>query len=102
MLITAKRVTPPDVLKVVVPPDQRLISQPPTRHSNVFPTAIALQVVIEPAVVAFARKAPIRMAGEMRYPSSNTADTARPVAGQMGVTLGLIDASNKPALAQAK
>ena len=57
---------------------------------------------VEPAVVAFARKAPSRMAGKMRYPSSNTAANARPVGGQMGVALGLIEASNKPALAHPK
>ena len=66
------------------------------------PIAIAPDVATEPAVIAFARKAPSRMAGATRYPSSNAADNARPVGGQIGVALGLMDASNRPAFAHTK
>jgi hypothetical protein len=100
--INAKRVTPLAVSNVAVPPDQRLISQAPARLSNVLPSEIAADVATDPAVVALARKAASRMAGQTREPRNKTAASARPVAGQIGVAFGLIEASNKPALAQAR
>jgi hypothetical protein len=90
------------VLKVRVPVDHRLISQAPATLSKVLPNAIAMDVMGDPVVVVLARKAASKMAGETRYPSNSTAAKARPVAGQIGVALGLIEASNKPALAQTK
>ena len=52
-----------------------------------------------PAVVALAAKAPMKIAGQIRRPPSSTAASARPVGGQIGLALGLIEASRKPSLA---
>jgi hypothetical protein len=52
-----------------------------------------------PAVVALAAKAPMKIAGHIRKPPSSIAASARPVGGQIGLALGLIEASCKPSLA---
>ena len=65
------------------------------------PVAIPNDEESEPAVVALTINAPTNIAGEMRYPRSKTAAKASPVGGQMGVALGLIEASNRLNLANA-
>ena len=55
-----------------------------------------------PAVVALAAKAPTKIAGQIRKPASNTAASARPVGGQIGLALGLIEANRSPSLASTK
>src|SRR6266511_3766809 len=101
-LMNEKRATPAGFVKVSRPPDQRLTSQAPVSPSSMLPAPIAADVASEPAVVALAAKAAIRIAGAIRYPRSSTAANASPVAGQIGVALGLIEASAKPALARTK
>jgi hypothetical protein len=48
------------------------------------------------------RKAAIKMAGAIRGPHNKMAAMAKPVGGQMGVALGLIDARCRPRPASAK
>ncbi len=84
------------------PPDQRSIKKPPVTASRVLPTAMMAAVSSVPAVVALAAKAPIRIAGQTRKPPSRTAASAKPVGGQIGLALGLMEASRKPNLASAK
>ena len=55
-----------------------------------------------PAVVALAAKAAIKIAGQTRKPPSSTAASAKPVGGQIGLALGLMEASRKPSLASTK
>ena len=55
-----------------------------------------------PAVVTLAAKAPMKIAGHRRGPPSSTAASARPVGGQIGLALGLIEASRSPSLASTK
>src|SRR5262249_31162691 len=88
--------------KVSRPPDQRLTSQAPLSASSMLPTLITAEVVIVPAVVTLAANAPSRIAGATRYPRSNTAASASPVAGQIGVALALVEARKKPIFASAK
>ena len=88
------------VAKVSRPPDQRSIRKPPTTASSVLPSAMTAEVSSVPAVVALAAKAPIKIAGHMRRPPSSTAASAMPVGGQIGLALGLIEASCKPELGQ--
>src|SRR5262249_3138106 len=86
--IRANRATPPGVSNVFRPLDHRLISQAPTTPSSVLPAAIASKGETQPAVVALEMKAPTKIAGEIRYPSSSTVAKANPVGGQIGVALG--------------
>src|SRR5260370_25509127 len=53
-------------------------------------------------VVAFARNAPHRMAGQYRRPSSASAATARPVGGHTGEMDGPMVAYRSPILATTK
>src|SRR5262245_7713586 len=101
-LKSAKRATPAGAAKLSLPPDQRLASQAPVTASSVLPTPMAAAAAIAPWVVILARNAPSRIAGATRYPRSSTAASASPVGGQIGVALGLIDASARPSFASAK
>ena len=101
-LMNAKRATPAGVVKVAQPSDQRLINSAPTIASSVLPIPIDAAVTSVPAVVALAMNAPAKIAGQMRGPRSNTAASAKPAGGQIGVALGLIEASNRPLFASAK
>jgi hypothetical protein len=69
---------------VLRPLEYRLMRYAPTKLSSALPVAIAREVLIDPAVVRLAMKAPRKMAGETRYPSSNTVPRAYPVGGQTG------------------
>ena len=60
------------------------------------------EVASEPAVVALAANAAMRIAGATRYPRNSTAASANPVGGQIWVALGLIEASASPTLASTK
>ena len=60
------------------------------------------EVASVPAVVALAAKAPMKIAGHIRKPPSSTAASARPVGGQIGLALGLTEASCNPSLASTK
>ena len=53
-----------------------------------------------PAVVALAAKAPMKIAGHIRKPPNSTAASARPVGGQIGLALGLIEAKPQAQLGQ--
>jgi hypothetical protein len=52
------------------------------------PVAIAIAVATEPAVVALAITAAMKIAGHVRYPHNSIAARATPVGGQIGVALG--------------
>jgi hypothetical protein len=99
-LISANFATPNGVSKVLTPSDHRLSIQEPTTLSSVLPVAIAVEVIIDPAVVMFARNAATKIAGQIRYPNKRMAANANPVAGQIGVALGCTDASTRPSLAR--
>src|SRR5262245_14746546 len=86
-LMSAKRTTLPGLAKVSQPLDQRLTSQAPASASSMLPIPIATEVVMVPAVVALAAKAPNRIAGATRYPRNSIAASASPVGGQIGVAL---------------
>ena len=70
--------------------------------SRVLPTAMAIEVETEPAVVTFTRKAPSKIAGQMRYPSTKAAANAIPVGGHTAVALAFTKASRSPNLPAAK
>jgi len=53
-------------LKALRPFANRVTSQAPRSPSSVFPLAMASDVHTEPAVVAFTRNAPRRIAGQTR------------------------------------
>ena len=53
-------------------------------------------------VVKLARNAPSATAGHIRYPQSRTAASARPVGGQIAVTLEFAPASVRPSFADPK
>ena len=55
-----------------------------------------------PAVVRLAAKAPAKIAGQSRRPPKSTAASARPLGGQIGLALGLIDAKAQAELGQNK
>jgi hypothetical protein len=90
------------VPKVLAPPDQRPIRKPPTTASSVLPAAMTAEVSSVPAVVALAAKAPAKIAGQTRKPPSKTAASAMPVGAQIGLALGLTEASVRPSLAKTK
>jgi len=70
--------------------------------SSVFPTAIAMEVAIDPNVIALARNAPPAMAGQTRFPHSRQDASANPLGGQTGLALGCREASASPNLAKRK
>jgi hypothetical protein len=63
---------------------------------------MTVEVSRVPAVVALAAKAPMKIAGHIRIPHNTTAASAKPVGAQIGLALGLIEASRKPSLASTK
>ena len=90
-------------------PDQIVMSCPVTTASSVLPMAMPREVKSWPSrpalaisFVAFAVNDAAKMAGQTRTPRRRMAAKARPAAGQTGVALGWIDASNRPALASRK
>src|SRR5881397_1188899 len=84
------------------PPAKRLTSQAPTRPSSVFPAAIPADVASEPAVVAFARKAPSAIAGQTRFPKRRKDASAIPAGGHTAVALGWTTARLSPSFAAAR
>ena len=64
--------------------------------------AMRAEVSRVPAVVTLAAKAPMKIAGQTRRPQSSTAASARPVGGQIGLALGLMEASCRPSFASTK
>ncbi len=99
---SANFATPAGVRKVSRPPAQCRISRPPTTASSVLPTAISAEVSKVPAVVALAAKAAATIAGQTRKPPSSTAASAMPLGAQIGLALGLTEASRRPSLANTK
>ena len=61
-----------------------------------------IEVATEPAVVMFTRKAPTRMAGQARDPSSRNAAKAMPLGGHTGEALALTNARLRPNLPATK
>ena len=86
--ISTNLARPAGVSNVLRPSDHRLMKYAPTKLSSVLPVAIANDVLIDPAVVTLATRAPKKMAGETRYPNSNMVPRAYPVGGQIGLALG--------------
>jgi hypothetical protein len=93
---------PAGVSKAVGPPTHLLKSNAAMKASKPFPTAIAHEVPNDPAVVKLVTKAPKKIAGKIRKPRRSVRPSARPVGGQTGVALGLIDANARLAFANAK
>jgi hypothetical protein len=79
-----------------------LTSDAVTTPSRVFPMAIAMEVAIDPNVIALARKAPLAMAGQTRFPHSRQDASASPLGGQIGLALGCSDATASPNLANRR
>src|SRR5262245_1092945 len=107
--ISANFATPLGVSKVRCPSDHRVVRYPLTAASSVLPIAIVadvtsrlVDVALATSVVALAAKDPSKIAGHIRIPPTRMNPRARPVAGQIGVALGWIDANARPALASTK
>jgi len=66
------------------------------------PTPRPSEVATEPAVVRLTRKAPARIAGHTRRPSTKNAAMAIPVGGQTAVALTWTNARRRPALPAKK
>src|SRR5262249_37109846 len=77
-------------------------SSAPSRPSHVLPIAIPSEEAIEPVVVTLTRKAPMKMAGQTRGPSSRKDANAIPVGGHTGDTLAVTTARGRPSLPAAK
>ena len=88
MLTSANFATSTGVAKSRQPEHHRLIRKQPTMASRVLPDAIANDVAIVPAVVAFAINAAIKSAGQTRYPRNKVTARAKPVGGHTGLALG--------------
>ena len=58
--------TPCGRSKTLMPPANRFTSHAPQTASSVLPAAMASEVATLPAVVAFTKNAPTKMAGQMR------------------------------------
>ena len=101
--IREKRATPAGACKRVAAVRPALNQPSPDNvASSMLPKPIAAEVASEPAVVSLAANAATRIAGATRYPRSSTAASANPVGGQIGVALGLIEATSRPSFASAK
>src|SRR5215467_2317739 len=70
--------------------------------SSVFPTAIAVEVAIDPNVIALARNAPLAIAGQTRFPHSRQDASANPLAGQTGLAFGCSEATASPNFANRR
>src|SRR5262249_57101008 len=81
MLMSANFATLPEVSKVCLPAHHLSISMPPTAASRVLPVAIAIEVTSEPAVVAFAIRAPANTAGHISRARSGTVARANSIGG---------------------
>ena len=88
--------------KTRVPLAKRLTSHAPQSASSVFPAAMATEVPKLPAVVALTRKAPRKMAGHVRYPSTSNAPSAIPAGGHTGDALACKNASLSPSFPARK
>ena len=64
--------------------------------------AIAMEVAIDPNVIALAKNAPLAMAGQTRFPHSKHDASANPLGGQMGLAFGCSEASASPNLANRR
>jgi hypothetical protein len=80
----------------------QISSDAPTTASSVLPTVIPRAVATGTSVVTFARNAPSATPGHSRRPPSSSAASARPVGGQIPVTLGVAKASASPSFAEPK
>src|SRR5262245_18869750 len=98
----AKIATRKGVSNVSVDVHHLLTSHAVTTASRVLPSAMALEVAIDPKVVAFAMSAPAPKAGQARLPQSRHAASASPLGGQTGLALGWSDAMASPSFASTK
>src|SRR5438128_4688820 len=89
-------------LKTSRPFAKILTRSAPSRPSKVLPSAMPIEVTIDPVVVTFTRKAPAKTAGHTRGPSSRNEANAIPVGGQTGETLSLTTARLRPSLPARK
>src|SRR5262249_2916378 len=80
------------------PPVARATRYAPTTPSRVLPAAIPREVPREPAVVMLTRKAPTKIAGQIRYPRSTKAANVIPVGAHTAVALGWRKARYRPTL----
>src|SRR6185295_5835266 len=83
----AKQNTSAGRSKARAPLAKRFTSQAPQRPSRVLPIAMPTEVQTDPAVVTLTRKAPARMAGQVRRPKSRKATRLIPVGGHPVVAL---------------
>src|SRR5438067_11261696 len=74
--------TPCGRSKTLVPSANRFTSHAPETASSVFPVAMASEVAMFPAVVAFTKNAQTKIAGQMRYRKRSSTDNAMAVGGQ--------------------
>src|SRR5262249_17464564 len=79
-----------------------LTSDAVSTASRVFPKAIAMEVAIDPNVIALARNARPAMAGQTRFPHSRQDASANPLGGQTGLALGCSEATARPNLANSR
>ena len=61
--------------------------------------AISMEVATDPNVIAWTANAPLRMAGQTRFPLGRQDESANPLAGQSGFALGCSEATASPNLA---
>ncbi len=100
--IARKAPIPHGVLKARTPSTHRFSRSVAVSASSMLPAPIAREVARDPAVLRFAATAPTRIAGQMRQPLTSIRPTARPVGGQIGVALGLIEANRRLSFAVRK
>src|SRR5262245_18801840 len=79
---------PAGLVNALRPPAKRSTSAAASTVSSVLPSATPKELATEPAVVTFARNAPMNTAGRNRVPPSSTASIAMPVGNQTADALG--------------
>ena len=94
--------TPCGRSKTLVPSANRFTSHAPETASSVFPVAMASEVATLPAVVAFTKNAPTKIAGQMRYPKRSSTANAIPAGGHTGDALAFRNAKLNPSLPAMK
>src|SRR5687768_9781707 len=77
-------------------PANRLTRYAPRTASSALPIAMRIEVVSDPAVVTFVRKAPRTIPGQTRGPKISTAARAMPEGAQTALALAFTHASARP------
>ena len=88
---TANFATPRGVSNVLLPYDQRSISQAPAKPASAVPAAAKPGEINERVAIALKENDPSKIAGHMRGPLSRNKANANPVGGHSGVPVGLSD-----------